>query len=264
MPALYLATGKVAGSEISSTYEGRHLTLEESYLTHIAGGDALVNKGAPVNCGSIVGVAFNDAAAATSLIAIDTEGIWFLNVVASDDAGTSAVIPGDRLYIATGVVSKKSSGIPFGWALGNLDASAAAAVCAVKVHGESLNGGLTGHQFVIEHSFIAAAVTAGEGFFIAPAPCAVISAYEAHGTVAGQAGTLQVEKCNTGEAKAAGNVVLASAWDLTSTINVPLSIAHVASAEANLVAGDELRLKLASGAATSLVDAVVTMFMEWL
>lgn len=34
MPALYLATGREAGDEISSTYEGRHITLEESYLTH--------------------------------------------------------------------------------------------------------------------------------------------------------------------------------------------------------------------------------------
>jgi predicted RecA/RadA family phage recombinase len=140
MPALYLATGRVAGDECSSTYEGRHLTLEESYLTHPVHGDGFVNKGDPVNVGfNIVGVALNDAVAATDLIAIDTEGIWFLDVVASNDAGVSDVAVGDQLYLATGVVSKKASGIPFGESLGTLTGSASAAVCAVKVHGESLH-----------------------------------------------------------------------------------------------------------------------------
>ncbi len=136
MPALYLATGRTAGEECSSTYEGRHITLEESYLTHPYHADGFVDKGDPVNCGDIVGVAFNSAAAATDYIAIDTEGIWFLNVVASDDVGTSAVAPGDELYINTGVVSKRASGIPFGKSLGVLTGSAVAAVCAVKVHCE--------------------------------------------------------------------------------------------------------------------------------
>ncbi len=136
MPVRYLATGHVAGEECSSTYEGRHLSLEESYLTHPYHADGLVDGGDPVNCGDIVGVAFTDAAAATDVVSIDTEGIWYLNVVASDDVGVSDVATGDELYINTGVVSKRASGIPFGKSLGTLTGSVSAAVCAVKVHCE--------------------------------------------------------------------------------------------------------------------------------
>jgi len=263
MPALYLATGRTAGTEISSTYEGRHITLEESYLTHAAGGDGLVNAGSPVNVGSIVGVAFTSAAAATDLIAVDTEGIWFLNVVASDGSGVSDVIPGDQLYIATGVVSKISTGVPFGKALGNLAGSAVAAVCAVKVHGESLIGGssLVGHRFTASFpTFVAADVA--KSFFIAPFACKIISAYESHVTVAGQAGTLNVEKCTTGEAPGAGDVTLATGWDLTSTANTPVSIASLGTAAATLAASDLLRLKLTAGAATSYAGATVTVLLE--
>src|SRR3972149_10464448 len=96
MPAQYLATGREAGDELSSTYEGRHLSLEESYLTHPSHADGFVDKGDPVLCGeNIVGVALISAAAATDLISIDTEGIWFLSAVATDEDGNSAIAPGD-------------------------------------------------------------------------------------------------------------------------------------------------------------------------
>jgi predicted RecA/RadA family phage recombinase len=133
---IYSATGHSAGEECSSTYEGRHLTFEESLITHPYHADGLVDSKDPVNVGDIVGVAFTGASAATDQIAIDTEGIWYLNVVASDDNGTSAVAAGDQLYINTGVISKKASGIPFGKACSVLSGSASAAVAAVKVHCE--------------------------------------------------------------------------------------------------------------------------------
>lgn len=132
----YSATGHSAGEECTSTGEGRHLTFEESSLTHPYHADGLVDGGDPVNVGDIVGVAFTSAAANTDMIAVDTEGIWFLSVVASDDNGTSAVALGDQLYINTGVVSKRASGIPFGKACSILTGSASAAVAAVKVHCE--------------------------------------------------------------------------------------------------------------------------------
>lgn len=143
MPALYLATGKTAGEETSSTYEGRHVTLEESLLTHPSHTDGFVDKGDPVIFGGAngygVGVAFLSAAAATDYISIDTEGIWFLNVVASDDSGVSAVDEGDVIYInlTTCILSKiknMATQRVFGYALGDLTGSAVAAVCAVKVH----------------------------------------------------------------------------------------------------------------------------------
>ncbi len=140
MPALYLNTGREAGDEISSTYEGRHITLEESYLTHPSHVDGFVDKGDPVVVGEdIVGVAFKSAAAATDLTALDTEGIWFLTVLDLDYEGTSAVIPGDEITInkSTCVLSKiqnKSTNQRFGYSLGNVSNQGAGAVCAVKVH----------------------------------------------------------------------------------------------------------------------------------
>ncbi|MCK9579355.1 MAG: hypothetical protein M0Q92_02755 [Methanoregula sp.] len=265
MATQYPATGRVAGEEGSISDQGRYVTFVESDLVHPTHTDGLADKGDPVNIGNIVGVVDSASpTAATDLVTVDTEGIWYLNVVASDDAGTSAVVLGDQLFIASGIISKKAGGIPFGKAMGALTGSGTAALCAVKVHQEDPVTSLSGRKFTVSMPFAAADVTAGKGFFIAPAACRVVSAYEAHGTVAGQAGTLQIEKCNTGEAKTAGDVVLASAFDLTSTINTPVSTAAVADGKELLVAGDQLRLNLASGAATSLADAVITVLMQWL
>lgn len=143
MPVRYLATGHVAGEECSSTGEGRHLSIEESLLTHPSHTDGLVDHGDPVVFGGAngygVGVAFTSAAAATDVIALDTEGIWYLSVVASDDTGVSAVDEGDVIYInlTTCILSKiknMATQRVFGYSLGDLTGSAVAAVCAVKVH----------------------------------------------------------------------------------------------------------------------------------
>jgi hypothetical protein len=136
----YDATGKIAGDEVSSTYEGRHLTIVEGELTHPSHSPDYVNKGDPVLHGeNIVGVAFKTAAAATDLIAIDTEGIWFLSVVATEyGAVSSAVAYGDEIFInkSTAVLSKNSDKATqqrFGYALGPVTGGATAVV-AVKVH----------------------------------------------------------------------------------------------------------------------------------
>jgi hypothetical protein len=159
MPVLYLATGRSAGEEISSTYEGRHITVEESYLSHAYHADGLVDKGDPCIIGeNIVGVALNSAAAATDLITIDTEGIWFLSVVGSVSDGTSdgiakALVPGDVVYIeqtpGSGVnlsgESDPNRFKQFGYLLGNVSAHVTTAtVVAVKVHGAGVpnNGAL--------------------------------------------------------------------------------------------------------------------------
>ncbi|MBU0822353.1 MAG: hypothetical protein KKC24_26245, partial [Gammaproteobacteria bacterium] len=130
------------GDEISSTYEGRHITLLESDLVHPDNGDGFVNKGDPIVSATgrpaIVGVAFKSAAAATDRIAIDTEGIWNLDVVATSDAGDVAVAGGDCIYIntTTAVLSKisdQATQVPFGYALGIVTSGATNAI-AVKVH----------------------------------------------------------------------------------------------------------------------------------
>ena len=130
------------GQEISSTYEGRHITLLESDLVHPSHTDGFVNKADPIVSATgkpaIVGVSFNSAAAATDRIAIDTEGIWNLDVVASNDDGNSAVAGGDVIYIntTTAVLSKISNiatQVVFGYALGIITSGNTEAI-AVKVH----------------------------------------------------------------------------------------------------------------------------------
>ncbi len=135
---VYPANG-IAGDEVSSTYEGRHLTFLESELTHPSHADSLVDKGDPVMVGeNIIGISFESAVAATDLIAIDTEGVWNISVVATNNAGNIAVAPGDELYInkSTCIVSKnfnKNVSARFGYALGTIT-SGQTAVIAVKLH----------------------------------------------------------------------------------------------------------------------------------
>jgi hypothetical protein len=109
-----------------------------------------------------------------------------------------------------------------------------------------------------------AAADVAKTFFIAPAACKVVSAYERHVTVAGQAGSLQIEKLTTGEAPSAGDVTLAAGFDMTSTANTPVSIAALTTEAATLAAGDALCLKLASGNAASYALGTITVTMEWL
>jgi|GEM_PF-2669436 len=135
----YDQTGKTAGEEASSTYEGRHITVLESEITHPSHTDGFVDKGDPVLVGNdIVGVAFKSAAAATDYIAIDTEGIWFLTVYGTDANGNSAVAAGDEIFInkTTCLLSKnsdKSASQRFGYALDAV-VTGTNEIIAVKVH----------------------------------------------------------------------------------------------------------------------------------
>ena len=123
-------------------------------------------------------------------------------------------------------------------------------------------GTIPGSRFTVQYPQVAAADVA-KTFFVAPAACKIISAYERHVTVAGQAGTLTIEKLTSGEAPAAGDVILSAAFDLTSTANTPVTKAGVTTAAGTLAAGDALCLKLASGAATSYALGTITVLMEW-
>lgn len=152
MPQMYLATGHEAGEECSSTGEGRHLSLEEVYLTHPYHADGLVDAGDPVLIGeNIVGVAFNSASANTDIIAVDTEGIWYLYVLGCISDGTSDGIAkeltvGDPVYIKrtpatdTYILSGQSDPYhfaPFGFVLGTVSASTTVpTLVAVKVHND--------------------------------------------------------------------------------------------------------------------------------
>ena len=148
-----------AGTEVSSTYEGRHITLLETELIHPFRASGFVNKGDPViicnaaivaQRGNAVGVALSTATALTDYIAVDTEGIWNPTVFSYDDTGGgSAIVAGDPLYIHDGstagvgalgtgdaTISKRRNNttqIPFGYALGAMVAAGTGQV-AVKVH----------------------------------------------------------------------------------------------------------------------------------
>ena len=155
-----------AGTQVSSTYEGRHLTVLESELIHPFNGTTFVAKGeqvllcrtaVPATYGIAVGVAFNTATAATDLIAIDTEGIWNLTVFAQDDLGAAAIEIGDPIYIhdsSVGAASLNGLGDAelskittpatqrfFGYALGRMVAGGSGQI-AVKAHFDQLNNWL--------------------------------------------------------------------------------------------------------------------------
>lgn len=112
-------------------------------------------------------------------------------------------------------------------------------------------------EYVATAEFAAAGI--GGAFFVAPVACEVVSAVEVHGTKAGQAGTLQIEKCASGEAAGAGDAILATTFDLAGDNLVPQTALAVDDGTQELAAGDVLRTKVASGAADSLADAVLSV-----
>lgn len=83
-------------------------------------------SGDPVLCGQIPGVALvtEDAAGATT-VALD--GAFSLSVKGVDQSGNSAVAVGDAIYYVTAdtpKLSKKNTGVLFGYALGTVGSSA--------------------------------------------------------------------------------------------------------------------------------------------
>ena len=117
-------------------------------------------------------------------------------------------------------------------------------------------------KFPVSINFAAADVASI--FFTASFRCRVTKITEVHATVAGQAGTLTVERLQGTEAPAAGDDLLgATKFALTATINTVVPGTLTATgAHLILEVGNRLALKLASGAATSLANANVTVELE--
>ena len=146
----YVNTGQSAGEEASSGGEGRVLTFAESVLTHPYHSDGFVDGKDPVLIGNnTVGVALKGAAAATDMIAVDTEGIFWLNVLGTISDGTNngaarALAAGDPVYIQkvpstdTYLLSGQddpANFVPFGYTLSTVTASLTVpTLVAVKVH----------------------------------------------------------------------------------------------------------------------------------
>jgi len=132
----YLNPYAVAGQEISSTSEGRHVNILEGDLVHPAHADGFVNKGDPVSfgigwAGLGVGIALMSASADTDIIPIDTEGIWRCEVAAEWD-----MIVGQLVFITSAGVlvdwSPDENTHIFGYTLQPL--LAGTGTIAVKVH----------------------------------------------------------------------------------------------------------------------------------
>lgn len=130
---------RLAGEEISSTNEGRHILVKESDIgAHPFHTDGLVDKGDPVALFDAVGVALQSATSQSDIIPVDTEGIWRLPVTNTGLNNFGTIVPGQVLFISgTGVIT--DHWVPpygyaiFGFALQPID-SVRTEVIAVKVH----------------------------------------------------------------------------------------------------------------------------------
>lgn len=131
----------VAGRQVSSTSEGRHVNIEELNLIHPTHADGLVDKGDPVAFFDGVGVALKSATANTDSIPVETEGVWRLSVTNTGVNTFGDIVVGQVLYISfTGVVYDEwsTSFAVFGYALEPIadpgQGDPITQVIAVKVH----------------------------------------------------------------------------------------------------------------------------------
>src|SRR3990167_364762 len=126
-------------------------------------------------------------------------------------------------------------------------------------------GLLIGDYFKVR-IYISDGSTAGnyDHFFVADFPCEVIQAYESHRVLGtnGSAVTLDVEKLTDGQALDAGVTVLASTFNLKSTVNTGQRVkASTTEADRNLKPGDRLALKDA-GTLTAVAGVLVEVLLR--
>lgn len=209
------------------------------------------------NCVGIAG----ENIAASAIGSVHIEGVFELAAVNND-----AFAVGDLLYwdaLASKLTGVATDNTPAGICVETKAETGTTAkvklLCAIA---QLQSQYIKGTRFAVTYPQVAAADVA-KTFWIAPAACKILSAQERHVTVAGQAGTLQIEKLESGEAPGSGDALLSAAFDLTSTANTPVEKAAVTTAAGTLAKGDALALKLASGAATSYALGTITVAMEW-
>lgn len=88
-------------------------------------------SGDPVLVGQLAGLAETSMDAATGLTTVRFKGVATLSVKGVDGGGNSAVAVGDILYDVTGdtpKISKKASGIRYGYALGTVTSGSTATI----------------------------------------------------------------------------------------------------------------------------------------
>ena len=132
----YYNAYRLAGEEVSSTFEGRHVIIQEQELIHPVHADGFVNKGDPVAFWDGVGVALKSATSATERIEVDTEGIWRLPVSNLGLNNFGDITVGQVLFIdVNGIIMDDwvTSFAIFGYALQPID-TVRTEIIAVKVH----------------------------------------------------------------------------------------------------------------------------------
>ncbi len=90
-----------------------------------------VGSGDPIAIGGMAGVALTDYDSTNGKATVDFGGVYDLSVKGVNGSGNVAVAVGDALYLVAGdtpVLSKKGSGIPFGYALEAIDSGATATI----------------------------------------------------------------------------------------------------------------------------------------
>jgi predicted RecA/RadA family phage recombinase len=108
-------------------HDGRQLSLVCTHPATPATGD-------PVRVGQVPGVALTDERA-DGTTSVDTQGVFELEVRGVDGSGNSAVAAGDIVYYVdadTPKLSKKATGVRFGYALETVGSSQTATI-RVKV-----------------------------------------------------------------------------------------------------------------------------------
>ena len=231
-----------------------------------------LNPGAAITYNAVVNLTTRIAIAAEAIAVGATGSLYTTGVFELPAINNAGFAVGDTLYwdpVALNLTNVAAGNVPAGWATETK--LLAAAIARVKLCDNSyvqqpfvLPQGMfvPGLRFAVAYPQVAAADVA-KTFWVAPAACKIVSAQERHVTVAGQAGTLQIEKLNTGEAPGAGDEILTTGFDLTSVANTPVSDNGVAGAAGALVAGDALALKVAAGAAAGYALGTITVVMEW-
>lgn len=106
-----------------------------------------VVSGDPVVIGEMAGVALTDYDAGDGKASIDFAGVWLLSVKGVNNAGNVAVAVGDPIFFVSGdtpKLSKKSSGVFFGYAL---EVVSSGATTTIKVRIPHSGGGRSASGF---------------------------------------------------------------------------------------------------------------------
>lgn len=88
-------------------------------------------SGGPLLCGQLPGVAVADEDPVSGLTSTKTNGVPTLSVKGVNGSGSIAVAAGDIIYYVSGdtpVLSKKATGVRFGYALGVVGSGATATI----------------------------------------------------------------------------------------------------------------------------------------